>query len=36
MTAEVVELGPEPGYIFDLGSNIFVLDGLVKSPHYDA
>ena len=35
MTIEVVEVGPGPGYI-DLGSNIFVLDGLIKSPDYDA
>ena len=36
MTAEFVEVGPGPGYIIDLGRNIFVLDGLIKLPHYDA
>jgi hypothetical protein len=36
VTAEVVEMGPGPGYCIDFGSNIFVLDGLIKSSHYDA
>jgi hypothetical protein len=36
VTVEVVEVGSGPGYIIDLGSNIFVLDRLIKSPHYDA
>jgi len=36
VTAEVVEVGPGLGYNIDFGSNIFVLNGLIKSPHYDA
>jgi hypothetical protein len=35
MRAEVAKVGTGTGYIIDLGTNSFVVDGKMKAPYYD-